>query len=369
MAASQGMHSDFARFFSDHFADFLEGLSESFSDCASTVKYVEVFHKHLKGQEVTEEILITRWHKFMKPHYRRMLQQPLLGFDEILEQLSREASDGTSSSSKWSVSHLEKNLESAKSAADSKKISACLGVLCDPVYFLRQLRMRDKWRDPTFDADSKSYIVCYMLHLNGFAIMHATIPQDLSEAMRSQGKQVAEDKHMQEMFQGAMGNLGSGNGVNANTVSGIQDIFRSSCNQLPKGSLKEFVNNLPVFLLGVSSLAGAGLPDGNLLARMLESNKSLMEKIGPLENILRMVLPMVGNAKPETFDNLAKVLQSPKFQDALFGPKGVMNNGELPAFDPAVFQGIMNPQVLTMLMQQFSGQQQQQQQQGISQNP
>lgn len=316
----------FQNYFSNLVFDLLDQLVYSFEDCKSTLDMRKAFVTHIKGNDKNEAKMIRNWHRVMSQYYRELVQDPLNVFDEILDVMK----DTGANIDDTPVNDVIANMVMAKMTNNIKEFDRLMSLLHDPIYFLKQLKLREKWRDPSFDDDSRRYIVCYMLHLNGFAILHDLISDDLFQIAQTEGTKVISE----------MGGVAPGN---------AQAVLLETYNKLPKESLQPFVENMPMFMLSVSSLAGAGLEGGNMLMSLLESSGPLAEQLGPMKNMLKMVMPMLGNIRPDAFDNMAQVMQNPMFQNLL------SSNGQMSNLDPNMLQSLMNPEMLGTILQNMQG--------------
>ncbi len=323
-------NNHFRNYFTTLVDELLTQLTHCFSDCKSTEDTRKAFQTHIKGNQRHEDNMLKNWHKVMSPYYRTMVQDPVNTFEKILDILMNTAEKMED----ITIDDLLAKIIVAKMTKSQKEYDKYENILYDPVFFLKQLKLREKWRDPTFDDDSRRYIVCYMLHLNGFAILYHIVPDELFEAAQTQGLKV-------------MGNLEQSKNVKAG-VDGetTQRLLKETYNVLPKDALNRFMQNMPMFMLSISCLSGAGLEEGNMLMKMLESSGPMAEQMGPMKNILNMVLPMLGNIPPEAFQNLNQMMQNGMIQNMLSG-----ESGGLPNIDPNILQSMMRPDVLASMLQ------------------
>ncbi len=332
-SSTKSTPNHFRTYFSNLVGDLLGQLCHSFEDCESTKQTFDAFNSHIKGHDRHEDIMLKNWHEVMTPFYNGMVQDPVNSFEEILNILMDRAEKMEDISipdlvAKIVVANLTKN------TAELKKYEC---ILYDPVYILKQVRLREKWRDSTFDDDSRRYIVCYMLHLNGFAILYNIVPDELFEAAQTQGMKV-------------MGKLSSKDGGNLEA----QDVIRETYNEMPQVHFQAFMENMPMFMLAISCLSGAGLEGGNMLMTLLQSSGPMAEQMGPMKNILNMALPILKNIPPETFHNMSQMMQSGAVQNIL------QNGGGLPNIDPNLLQSMMRPEMLASMLKNMQNIQQHQ---------
>lgn len=328
-------NNHFRTYFTNLVHELLTQLTHSFTDCKSTENTLSAFSTHIKGNERHEENMIKNWHNVMSPYYRTMVQDPVNSFEEILENLMNMADKMED----VTIDGIISKLVIAKMTQNQKDCEKYQNMLNDPVYFLKQLKLREKWRDPTFDDESRRYIVCYMLHLNGFAILYHIVPDDLYNSAQIQGAKV-----MGTIDQNKKQNIGA---------EITQKLILETYKELPKDSLNEFMQNMPMFLLAISCLSGAGLDGGNMLISMLESSGPMAEQLGPMKNVLNMVLPMLSNVPPESYQQITQLMQSGMIQNMLSG-----QGGGFPNIDPNMLQSMMRPELLASMLQNFQGMQQ-----------
>jgi len=51
--------------------------------------------------------------------------------------------------------------------------------LINPEYLLGQINILEKWKDPHVDDTTRTYIICYILQMNGFALLHHLMEHEL----------------------------------------------------------------------------------------------------------------------------------------------------------------------------------------------
>lgn len=319
----------FQSYFSNLVGDLLEQLSHSFEDCESTKQTFQAFDSHIKDHDQHEIVMLKNWHEIMTPFYKSMVQNPVNGFEECLNVLM----DRAEKMEDISIPDLVAKIVVANLTKNQKEIKKYETLLYDPVYILKQVRLREKWRDPSFDDDSRRYIVCYMLHLNGFAILYNIVPDELFDAAQAQGMKM-------------MGNLDSS--------LDPQKLFQDTCNQMPQVPYQTFMQNMPMFMLAISCLSGAGLEGGNMLMTLLQSSGPMTEQLGPMKNVLNMALPLLSKIPPETFQNMTQIMESEAVQNMLqSGGQG------LPNIDPNLLQSMMRPEMLASMFQNVQNMQHQ----------
>lgn len=325
----------FRKYFSNLVSELLDQLSYSFADCKCTQEMREAFNAHIKNNDKNEEKMITNWHTVMKPYYKILVQDPMTVFTELLDIL-------TTSAEKLEdirLADVIANMVMAKMTKNDHDYSKYQKYLYDPVYFLKQLKLRQKWRDPSFDDDSRRYIVCYMLHLNGFAIMHSIVPSNLLAAcvdVEAKNEATAENFNPRNML-----------------------------SQMPKEGINGLMQNMPLFMLAISFLSGTGLEGGNMLMTLLQSSGPLAEQLGPMKNVLNMVMPLLGNMSPDAFDNMSQFMENPVFQNLVNNVvgnsccssdnQGGFPGGNFPNMDPNLLQSMMKPEMLASMIQNIQG--------------
>lgn len=326
----------FRAYFSDLAYELLLQLKDTFEECESTIQACSVFEKEIQGKTSVEHAMIKNWHEHMIPYYKAMVQDPMSSFEPILEDLIQKAAQ-ESVDINIPIPALLMKMGMAQMSNNELEMEKCKKTMCHPAYLLHQLNLLEKWKDPSFCDDSRRYLVCYMLHMNSFAILYNIVPDELFEAAQSQGKDI-------------IGTV-QGDPLKALDGQNTQELIKNTYEQMPKQPLIEFMKNMEMFSIAISSLSGAGLEGGNMLMSLLESNGPMAEQLGPMKNMLNMALPLLQNVPPSAFENISQIMQSGQIEEML-------NSGNL-NMDMSFLQNMLSSGMLQNFAQQMQQQQQQ----------
>ena len=351
----------FRKYFSDLILDLLEQLAVTFEECARTSELKVAYETYIKDNESAEGKMIKKWHDVMHPYYRQMVQNPLGAFDEALDVLMRNREN----TEDLSLNDLIGKVVVAKMQNRSDEHERLMSLIYDPVYFLKQMKMKQKWHDPTFDDESRRYLVCYMLHLNGFAMLHDMMFDGVIAEAQKAGMGVAQK---------LMDDPSNSGDVQSAILSDPGLVMRETCSQLPQGQMESLMKHMPTFLLAISSLSGAGLEGGNMLLPLLNSDSHpFAQQLGPMKDMLNMVIPYLDKIPPNAFQNITDVMQSPMFQTLMSsmsnmnlgggegGPmqmtdafnmimQGMQGGQGAQGLNPDMLQNLMRPELMAAMM-------------------
>lgn len=389
-------------YFSTLFLELLEQLSYSFNECEDTAKLAHFYKSKIHSNMTYEKIFVRNWSVIFYDYYNYLTEDPMNNFATIIytvielfnkksmkqirkekmaSELSKYNHKDSSSSGSAAVASEEESyvktlypfffndeefdaaVQELSPGSSDQFSSDSIHDLLHPSKILSNMSILEKWNDPDFDDDSRKYIVCYFLHMNGFALLSSVIPNDLIYAAQNKASVIASkfvpnaaessssssvDNHLSSFSDMIMNSVANNNveklitdvSKSDDTKNAIKDVF----NEMPSNSLKVFLKKIPQFSTSIKCLSGAGLEGGNMLVKFLEQN---FESSGSqqTQEILKMVVPYVQNINPEVFDRMSELAESGTIENLL-------GNFDFTQID---IGSMMNSGILSNIMSSFNG--------------
>lgn len=199
----------FASAFIIRLEELLTVLREAFPECEKVTKAHTDFIDLVKKNQALHDFIVRKWHGDMEAYYDIIRDRQV---DKLLE---------------------------AK------------------VPLLEKLDMATKWKDPTFDSESREVLFVYLEQLNSYANIHCSVPGNMMSKIESTAMKVVSD-------------------IQSNTFDpasfNVQEITKSLMENLSADDLNQFAEGIPRLqstfqsLIGndMSSLAGmANMPGMN----------------------------------------------------------------------------------------------------------
>jgi hypothetical protein len=152
--------------FSKLWVDLLEQLAETFDDHVETQTILDEYRNTIFGHLDAERKFVDEWHQLWNPYYKILLQNPIAQFDTIIYTIEYAAATAASAST------------TTTTTTTASRMIGLLGLF-------------DKYDELSADPESSKNIVCYILHMNGFAILEKAIPSDLLKVAKEQGTALA----------------------------------------------------------------------------------------------------------------------------------------------------------------------------------
>jgi len=322
-------------------------LKVSFYDCSNTSLIMGAFEKYIFDNDQEEQIKVERqtkfvenWHKIFESSYQLIAQDPVHNFENCLSAVMDNAA-------KHNFENIETILESEDEYKGSSFTKKMVSLLTFPLYVLKQLKIDEKFADPTFDSESKKYLICYFLHLNGFSIFHNSIPKSIihstkattADFLRNSDPEVLKSQNPTVI-------------LNSPAFQNTFEQFSDSNGAL----LMEIMQNVPQVMLGMSCLSGVGLEGGDMLEQVIHANSEQFNQLGEFKSYILMLLPILRNYKPENGEKIAKFMKNMSSSSpATTGSRPSGFRGQQNDFSGFLgMMKMMNPLSFTSLLQNYS---------------
>lgn len=317
-------------YFSKLMMEFLNQFAEVFSECSNTTKLHKIYEKYVFKNIAYEKILAESWHTSFLPYYKVLIDNPMGEFQTVLYTMINIYESTTHESKDENERQIyfdklsNQILRNETKSSDPLIIEFLNQFLFNVPLFIDMLRMVFKWADSSFDEDSRRYTICYFLHMNGFAIMHCIIPNNLIQSVSNEGQDIIDHfkkNSSTDENNSQMPNIDTSSLFN-NPFEFLKEnndsigMIRNACSSLPKQSILGLMRNSRLIGIALANLNGAGLENGSMLESFLEKSKSSIES-QPIRNMLTMFIPFVRNFQPETFDLFADFAESDSFETTM----------------------------------------------------
>jgi hypothetical protein len=283
-------------YFTKQMGELLNQLSETFDECGNTKQILEIFNTTVKSHPENQQHMIKCWHATMNPYYMAMIRNPLNEFERVLRELTEKRP------SEKTLSSVMSDMIYYKISGNTDEVHKLQEILFDPSYLLSEMHMLEKWHDRDLDADSRAYLVCYIVHLNGFATCNDLIQNKIKIP-------VVYEHCLPEM------------------LTNFEELDQISTRWAPL-LLPQIINHIQDLYVIVCSLYGAGLVGGNLVYHMIDQMVPEQVKAGlPLKSMLETCMKQLLSLKTEDINGLAeRIRENTTYKEMMAGETSLLSH-------------------------------------------